>query len=350
MADRMEDFGPETRRAAAAPSTRHEFVVRALILAAILCAIVAAWELRTVILLLFAAMLAGVLFDGIAARLVRQLGWSRRVALTAAVLFTGGTFVVLSLAFGSQLQLQASQLVATLPQGIASLRAAMAEVPLLGAMAGSFHPDWSEIAPRLIGSVASTTTAAIGGLVLATVGGIYLAAQPRLYRRMLIALTPRRQRPRVARTLDRVVTALHHWLVGQLLVMLFVGTFTGLGAWAIGLPSPLALGMIAGLLEFVPYAGPFLTVIPALLLASTMGVEVILLTLLLLFSVQQVEGYVLTPLVQRRVTKLPPLITLFAIFAAGSLFGALGVLLAVPLAVVVYTALSGPAARGTRHG
>lgn len=96
---------------------------------------------------------------------------------------------------------------------------------------------------------------------MVVVGGIYLAAQPRFYRQGILLLVPRNSRAAAAAVLDETAGALKLWLLGQLAIMVLVGTLTGLGAWLIGLPSALALGLLAGLLEFIPFLGPILTAV-----------------------------------------------------------------------------------------
>jgi predicted PurR-regulated permease PerM len=126
------------------------------------------------------------------------------------------------------------------------------------------------------------------------------------------------------------------WLLGQLASMTMIGVLTALGLWAIGVPSAFALGLLAALAAFVPYLGPILSALPALLLALNEGTDTLLFTAALYIAVQQVESYVVTPLIQQRVATLPAAVTVFAIVAAGLLFGAPGVLLAAPLTMVAY--------------
>jgi predicted PurR-regulated permease PerM len=133
--------------------------------------------------------------------------------------------------------------------------------------------------------------------------------------------------------------ALRLWLVGQLGAMVMVGFLTATGLWLLGLPSPLALGLLAALTEFVPLVGPIAAALPALLLATAGGLEMVIWTLALYVFVQQAENYIITPLLQHRTVSLPPALTLFALLAAGVVLGPLGVILAAPLTVLVYVAV-----------
>jgi predicted PurR-regulated permease PerM len=117
--------------------------------------------------------------------------------------------------------------------------------------------------------------------------------------------------------------------------MLFVGIGTGLGLWLVGVPAAWAIGLVAGLAEFVPYLGIFVAAIPAVILGFGQGTEIGLWTIGVLIAVQQLQGNLIMPLLQNRMVDLPPAVTIFGIIAAGILFGVAGVLLATPLTIVV---------------
>lgn len=119
-----------------------------------------------------------------------------------------------------------------------------------------------------------------------------------------------------------------------MLAMVLVGVFTGLGLWLVGVPSAFALGVIAGLAEFVPLIGPILAAIPALLVASNSDPQTVLLALVVLVAVQQLESNLIAPLIVDRMVSIAPAVGLFAVVAMGVLFGPLGLLLGFPLAIV----------------
>ena len=108
---------------------------------------------------------------------------------------------------------------------------------------------------------------------------------------------------------------------------------------ALRLAVGLALGLLAGLGEFVPLIGAFATAIPALLAASTVDMSTVLYTLALYVVIQQIEGNLIMPIVERRMVSLPPALALFAVVAFGLMFGILGVIFATPLTVVAYVAV-----------
>jgi predicted PurR-regulated permease PerM len=135
--------------------------------------------------------------------------------------------------------------------------------------------------------------------------------------------------------MDVTGSALRMWFAGQLAAMLLIGVVSGLAYWWIGLPSPLALGIITGLTNFIPFIGPILGAIPALIFALAIDVETVLWTAGATIAIQQLEGNVVTPLIQRQAVLMPPALALFAIVIFGLLFGLLGVFLAAPLAVAL---------------
>jgi predicted PurR-regulated permease PerM len=194
------------------------------------------------------------------------------------------------------------------------------------------------LATRVI-AWSTTIAGALGSCLLIVFGGIYLALDPRLYRDGLIKLVPPAIQSNVGVTLDDAGQALKRWLRGQVVAMLLVGVFTSLGLWLSGVPSAFALGVIAGLAEFVPIIGPILAAIPALLIASSQDLQTVALALAVLVVIQQVESNFITPLIADRMVSIAPAVGLFAVVAMGVLFGPLGLLLGFPLVVVIDVAV-----------
>ena len=148
-------------------------------------------------------------------------------------------------------------------------------------------------------------------------------------------LLPPAHHARALDALEVTGAALSRWFLGQLATMLLVGVASGAAFWLIGLPSPLALGVIAGATNIVPFVGPILGAIPALVFATVIDLQTALWTLGAVFVIQQLEGNVITPMIQRQAVSLPPALVLFAIVVFGVTFGWLGVFLAVPLSVAL---------------
>jgi predicted PurR-regulated permease PerM len=175
--------------------------------------------------------------------------------------------------------------------------------------------------------------------IVVIVAGVYFAVQPRLYRDNLLKLAPLSVRPALTETFEDANIALRRWLLGTGAAMLVMGALTTIGAWLLGLPVPLALGILSGLAEFVPIVGAAVSAVPALLLAATRGPDTILWTLLFYVAAHQFEGHIVIPLIQRKVVSAPPALTLFSILGFSLLFGPLGVVFATPLAVVLLVAV-----------
>jgi predicted PurR-regulated permease PerM len=160
---------------------------------------------------------------------------------------------------------------------------------------------------------------------------LYVAFDPAGYRNGVLALVSRENRSRAIRILHAVAEALRRWFVGRLVAMLLIGGLTALGLGLIGIPLGITLGLLAGLLNFIPYIGPITSFVPAGLIALLQGPAAVLWVLLLYVGVQILESYLVTPLVQARAVHLPPALTITAQVVLGLIFGAAGLLFATPL-------------------
>jgi predicted PurR-regulated permease PerM len=182
----------------------------------------------------------------------------------------------------------------------------------------------------------SFVMSAVAGLLIVIFGGFYLASDPQRYRQGAVRLFPPRHQEKVDSALGNCGRALERWLVAQAIAMTAVGLMAGLGSWALGLPAPLAIGVISGLLEFFPVVGPWLGAIPVMLLAFGQSPQIVILAALMLLVIQQVEANLITPLVQQTFAEIPPFLVLFGLVVFGLVFGLAGVLVAGPLTLVAY--------------
>jgi len=315
--------------------TDADFIRRALILLGIVAFAAALYALSDILLLVFGAILVAVVLRTIARPIRAGTSMGERLALLAAgigvLTVIGGTGYL----FGSQISDQLSALAASLPQAAQRLSQTAPGQSLTAMVKGS------SIGELLMNAFSWGTTifGAAAALVVVIVAGIYIAVNPTLYRDGFLKLFPKPLQPQVGETLDDAGLALRLWLGGQLLAMIMVGILIGFGLALIGVPSALALGLIAGVTEFVPIVGPVLGSIPALLLASTQDWHTVLWTLALFVVVQQIESNLIMPLVAGRAVAVPPAVGLFAVVAIGVLFGPLGLLLGYPLAIVTDVAV-----------
>ena len=321
----------------ASSSSSSTFARRVLFVLGAVLLLVLMWHLADVLVLVFGATVVAVALRAFAARLEAWRvppRWSLATALLLLLAF--GTLVVLWI--GDPLAEQLSRLREGLPAAVERVSAWLRS-HRIGDTAleywASLRQDavpWS----RLLG-VAGTALGAVGTLALIVMTGIYMAADPGLYRRGVLSLLPPARRTDVAEALDRSGQALRQWLVGQSLSMLFVGGATALGLLALSVPLALAIGLISGLLAFIPFFGALVGGGLAVLVAFMQGPQAALHVLILCIAIQQVEGHVLMPLVQRWAVSLPPVLGLMSTLIFGVLFGVIGVLFATPMMVVVVT-------------
>jgi predicted PurR-regulated permease PerM len=295
------------------------------------------WLLIDLLLLLFACSLVSLILltitNSVRTRTRLPFSISLAISILSLVAILGGTFWF----FGATMQGEFAELAARLPAAWLQLESRL-QTSAIGAdileRARGLAPSGQAIV-----SAVTTTVAAVSGavslLTIVLIGGLYLAAQPTLYATGLLRLIPPSARTRSAETLDAISISLKNWLKGQALGMLFVGVATGLGLWLVGVPAAWAIGLVAGLAEFVPYLGVLVAGIPAVVLGFGQGTDTGFWTVLVLIAVQQLQGNLVMPLVQNKMVDLPPAVTIFGIIAAGILFGVAGVLLATPLTIVV---------------
>ncbi len=323
-------LGRSRRRFDAGP-----FIVAALALGALAFLLV---RLVDVVLLVFASILLALLLHVIAEPLRKLTRLNRPTALVAALALVAVAAGLLLWLFGSQTAAQVESLSVLLPKSWTALQERLSGSALgdalLDQVRNATWPDnflltW---ATRLAGGVASAAAA----LVIVIAAGAYLAFHPETYARGLVILVPPARRKRAAEALEACRLALTQWLLGQLVSMVFITATTAVGLWLAGVPSPLALGLVAGFGQFVPVIGPWVAAFPGLVIALAQGPETLGWALAVYFVTTQVESNFLTPLVLRQMAAVPMAVTLFAVVAMGILLGPLGVLMATPLAVVAY--------------
>ena len=251
----------------------HRIFIERLVIALIVIGIaLLLWNLRGLFILAFGAVLVSVILRLIARPLCERTGLPAPFSLLCAVLLVVLLIGTAAWTFGAEVMRQAEGLRAMIP---AAWAAVMARLDGFGL--GEPVRQWTASLGAgdgvigHIGAIARSIGSGIADALLVIVGGIYLAAQPDLYRTGLLKLVPARGRELAAEALDASGRALHLWLLGRLVSMLAVGFLTWLGLTLIGVPSALTLALLAGLLEFVPFIGPIVAALPAVLLAFAAG-------------------------------------------------------------------------------
>jgi predicted PurR-regulated permease PerM len=301
-----------------------------------------------VFILVFGAVLVAVLLTVIARPLKKRLKVRHWAALTLGGLLIFGVVVTTGYLFGTRLALDIQDVVARMEAAQHSIRAQLDSSPL-GSIVLSHLGATGIPVTRIIASVFSISTSVIAGVVVSVIAGVYLAAHPTMYLNGFLALFPRERRPDAEETVKDLGNALCLWFEGQFISMVVIGLLSAFVTWAIGLPSPLALGLIGGITEFIPYVGPILASVPALLVAATKGTDPILWTLVAYIGIHTVEGNFIAPLIQRQMVYIPPALMVLGIAAIGFIFGTIAIIFAAPMTVVLFVLIKKLYVRDVLH-
>jgi predicted PurR-regulated permease PerM len=196
-------------------------------------------------------------------------------------------------------------------------------------------------ATRFLFPIITSVFGALGGLVIVLFLAMYIAATPGMYREGLRHLVPHRHRDRADELLDALRDTLRQWLIARVMAMVIIGVITGGALALLGVKGAAALGVLAGIMEFVPFFGPIISAVPAIGIALVDSPQKALWVIGLYLFLQQLEGNVVTPLLLEKRLDIPPVLTVVAVAALGVVFGVLGMLIAEPLlaAVLVITKL-----------
>jgi predicted PurR-regulated permease PerM len=186
-------------------------------------------------------------------------------------------------------------------------------------------------ASRLLFPFLSHTLAAFGGMMLVIFMSIYIATDPDLYHSGLMHLFPHRMRARAGAVLSAMAVVLRRWLVTQLIAMLVIGSVTTIALLILHVKAAFALGLIAGLLEFIPTVGPILSSVPAIAMGFLDSPEKALTVALVYVGVQFLENHLLIPLLMKGGVDVPPVLTILGQALMTLLFGFLGLMVAVPM-------------------
>jgi predicted PurR-regulated permease PerM len=326
MSTRTADDGAPRR---AAPA---RLALQLLIGAVLLLAL---WRLRDVVLISFAAIVAATLLRGLAEPLARRIGVSSHLAIVVVIVALAAFLLAALWLTGQPMLQQLQELRNTVPRAWATALRWLQEQPfgpqLLNWLdsAGDLKVPWDRVA-----GFASAATTALADLFLVLLLATYLAFDPLLYREGFLRLVPPSRRSEISAALSASGDALRRWMLGQGLTMVTVGATVGIGLAVLGMPLAAAMGLIAALLEFVPFFGAIAWALLGTLLAFAQGPTQALHVAVFFLVVQQLEGNFVIPMVQRWAVHLPPVLSLLAVVIFGTLFGIEGVILGTPLMVV----------------
>lgn len=321
------------------PFVREE-LKRAGIWLGLACAIALAVVLVQPLLVILAGIVFAALLDGGVRLLGRAVpigrGWRLLIVVLLVVAFLLGTFYLT----GVQVTQQVMQLQSTLT---AQANRLAAWLNGMGIMPGA--SDLGGMAKQALGSVGKLTSwvgsavGTIASLFMIMIIGLFIAMDPGVYARGLQWLIPTDLRPEFATTLDRMGKTLRRLLAGRLVGMAFEGVLIGIALGIGGVPMAMLLGIIAGILAFIPNIGAIITGVLMVAVGFSAGVHTGYWAIGTYFIVQTFDGYVVVPMVAKRAVDLPPALTLGTQILASALFGILGLALADPMTAMIKAAL-----------
>jgi predicted PurR-regulated permease PerM len=295
---------------------------------------------RDVVLLIFMAVLLGAALEPVVATIRGKTGVRRGLAIlivyAAFIALVVGIAVFIVPAAVVQLSSALTKLPSFLDQVEAwagNLRpGALADgiSSLVHAAQAPFVPGPPPSPNAVLGAslVVGQATAAIVTLVFLVF--FWLTERPRL-QRYALAFAPMDRRAGIRDAWNEVETRLGLWVRGQLLLMATIGVATGIAYSILGLPAALLLALIAALTEVIPMVGPFIGAIPAVLIATTVSPQTVVLTLAVYLALQAIEGNVLVPIIMRNSVGLSPFLVLVSLLVGGTVGGVLGAIVAVPV-------------------
>lgn len=198
---------------------------------------------------------------------------------------------------------------------------------------------WSTAVAQIMGkagTIVATIAGGIGGVGVVLVLGVFFALNPVVYKKGILLLFRENEHKRLRRIFDKTSETLWLWLLGRGVSMIAVAVLTTIGLMILGMPLALTLGLIAGLLSFIPNFGPLLSVVPATLLGMSEDPANVYLIPSLYVIVQVIEGNFITPFVEQNMVHVPAGVVIMAQVICAMLFGTLGLLMATPLAVTTF--------------
>ena len=313
-----------------------------------------AWEIRGTLLLTFAAVILVVLFTMPVRLLVDRFEMNRILAILVSVV---GFFLIVALIGSSILPTIVTQFTQltdrVLPQALQRAQDVINSETLTEQFPFLRDLVNFELNSELVNQVVSQVTdllGRVGGSVLPVVGGVantvlsiliiffismYLLAEPELYVNGIIKLTPKWYRNRLRTILRRIDLTLRAWLSVTGVSMIVVGLGTGLGLAMLGIQEWVALGVLAGVLSFIPNFGPVVALIPAVAAAIVQAENNIIWTVVIVYGVSFFQSQVLSPVLASERMNMPAILVLLGQIIFGFFFGFLGLMLAVPLSAVV---------------
>ncbi len=304
--------------------------------------IIVLWGLRDILLLSFAAVLIACVLRGAGNALRQRSGLGDGVALLAVVLTVVLALGALLFWRGTVIIEQVSEMSDRLTQQMQQLWHQMSGngwTALLTQQLRNVAESASKNLTGYVPGVASSVLGVGGSAVVVLATALFLAISPRRYIDGALRMVPVTWRPCGRQVMLQIGSTLQLWFLGQFVDMVIVATLVGAGLFLLGVPMAPTLALLAGLVNFVPYVGALAGAVPAILVALAQSPSLALWVALLFICVQTLEGNVIAPLIQRRTISLLPALTIVSQTILGTLFGAVGLVVATPLTAAMMTAV-----------
>jgi predicted PurR-regulated permease PerM len=305
----------------------------------ILLALIVIVTLHDVLLVFFAAAIFAVPLRAGATAIARWLhipAGAGLVALMVAIVLAAAAVLW---GWETILAGQVAQLIAALPAAADVGARALREEPWASRLA-QLRIDPGVLltgAGGLVGALRSVLGGTLAGLVdlaILIFAAVCFAAEPRTYVGGLLRLVPPQRRARLDAVLGEAGTTISLWLRARVISMITVGGLSGFGLGALGVPDAVALGVLAGLLAFIPNVGPIAAGLPAVLLAAPLGWQHVVGVVVLFWLAHAIDDFFVIPVAERRIVRLPPALTIATQLVLGLASGALGIMMAAPFVAV----------------
>jgi predicted PurR-regulated permease PerM len=288
-----------------------------------------------ILLMVLAGALIAVYFHGLGDAIQRRTKLNRKPAMIISIL---GTIVIVGALFwfmGTKIQEQVAELSNTLPHTLSNAKVKLSQSSAGQKVLQGISGFDSQKLMSTVQGFFSTTFGVLGDMYIILFLGIFFTTNPSLYKDGILILVPHSRKELGKHIVDRISLSLKGWLKGTLFSMLFVTILIGTALTIVGVPVALILALITGLLEMIPSIGSLIAMIPGVLLALTISTNMAILVAVIYIVSQTIVANIVTPLIQKKMINLPPALTLISQLIMGTVSGALGIILAVPLLAIV---------------
>ena len=305
------------------------------------------WMLRDVVAMLFVALLLSALIDPFATWFAKhRIPRALAVIIVYFCLLATGTLIVILLV--PPIMSQVQQFVSNFPQifdGLTNTFSRFQDLTVQYGFGANFQSGFQAIQDGFSESfsgIFSTVTGFFGSLaafVIVLVLTFYMVVEEDAAKRFVKSFAPAEYQPFLASLFNKMQKRIGSWLRGQLILGVIIGLAVYLGLTILGVPYALLLGLVAGLLEIIPYAGPMLAAVPTLIIAFSISPLKGILVLILFVAIQEIENNILVPKIMQKVTGLNPVISILAMLVGIKFGGLAGALLAIPAATMISVAV-----------